>query len=126
MDPRIHRAQKLYWEIYGTGTTPRAGCLDELVEMAELHEGVARDRLDQGDGKGWIDWYAALTALGDAGRIEDARRLIAEGRRRVDAFLSSKAAIERELSEFESWLRTKAVTNEPAPPRPQSSIPTRT
>ncbi|MHB1556811.1 MAG: hypothetical protein ACYC61_04935 [Isosphaeraceae bacterium] len=126
MDPRIDRAQRLYWDIYGAGTTPRAGCLDELMEMAELHEGIARDRLDRGDGTGWIDWYAALTALGDAGRIEDARRLVAEGRRRADAFLSSKTAIERELSEFESWLRTKTDTNEPAPPRPQSSIPTRT
>lgn len=125
MDPRIDRAQQLYWEIYGTGTTPRTGCLDELVEMAELHEGVARDRLDQGDARGWIDWYAALSALGDAGRLEDARRLIAEGRRRADAFLSSKADIERELSDFEGWLGTRIVVGDPAPPRPRSSISTR-
>jgi hypothetical protein len=125
MDPRIERAQELYWRVYGAGHTPKAGCWDELMEMAQLHEGIARDRLDRGDGEGWIDWYAALTALGDAGRIEDARRLIAEGRRRADKFLASRPDIERELFEFEDWLRTKTVAAESIPPRPKSAIPTK-
>jgi hypothetical protein len=92
--------------------------------MAQLHEEIARDRLDRGDAAGWIDWYAAMTALGDAGRIEDARRLIAEGRLRADEFLASKPDIERELSEFEKWLPAKPVDGEPVPPRPKSAIPT--
>ena len=125
MDPRIERAQELYWRVYGSGHTPQAGRLSELVEMAQLHEGIARDRLDRGDARGWIDWYAALTALGDAGRIEDARGLIAEGRRRADGFIASRPAIERELSEFEQWLRAKPGAGEPVPPRPQSAIPTK-
>jgi hypothetical protein len=99
--------------------------LDELAEMAALHEGIARDRLDRGDGTGWIDWYAALTALGDAGRIDDARILIAEGRRRPDGFLASKAAIEQELAEFEKWLRTEPDVGEGVPPRPRSAISTK-
>jgi hypothetical protein len=95
------------------------------MEMAQLHEGIARDRLDRGDGKGWIDWYAALTTLGDAGRIEDARRLIDEGRRRAAKFPASRPDIERELSEFEDWLRTKPASAEAISPRPKSAIPTK-
>jgi hypothetical protein len=125
MDPRIDRAQQLYWQVYGTGTAPRAGCVNELSEMAQLHEAIARDRLDRVDATGWIDWYAALTVLGDAGRIEYARSLIAEGRRRADEFLALKSDIEQELSELEKWLRAKPVNGEPVPPRPLSAIPTK-
>ena len=125
MDPRIERAQELYWRVYGTGRTPEPGCLSELVEIAQLHEGIARDRLDRGDDRGWIDWFAALTALGDAGRIEDAHCLIAEGRRRADEFIAARPAIERELSELEKWLRAEAAGGEPASPRSQSAIPTK-
>src|SRR5690242_5469870 len=109
MDSRIDRAQELYWRVYGTGQTPDTGCLKEVAEVAQLHEAIARDRLDRGDATGWIDWYAALTVLGDAGRIEDARSLIAEGRRRADEFPDLEPAIEQELSEFEEWLRAKPV-----------------
>jgi len=125
MDPRIDRTQQLYWQVYGTSTAPRAGCDNELSEMAQLHEAIARDRLDRGDATGWIDWYAALTVLGDVGRIEDARSLIAEGRRRADEFLDLKSAIEQELSEFENWLRAKPGNGEPVRPRPLSAIPTK-
>ncbi len=125
LDPRIERVQPLDWRVYGSGNTPQAGCLNELVEMAQLHEEMARERLDQGDGRGWIDWYAAPTALGAAGRIEEARSLISEGRQRADGFVTSKPIIDRELSEFEKWLRAKPVDGRPGPPRPKSATPTK-
>jgi hypothetical protein len=95
--------------------------LNELVEMARLHEEIARDWLDRGNDSGWIDWYAALTALGDAGRIEEARGLILEGRRRAEGFVTSKPAIDQELSAFEKWLRAKAAEGQPPTPRPGSA-----
>ncbi len=124
MDPRIERAQELYWRVYGTGQGPRSGCVNELGEMARLHEGIARDRLDKGDARGWIDWYAAVTVLGDAGRIEDAGRLIAEGRRRAGEFHAMSQDILSELSELETWLRAKPGAADSLSPCQHPAVPT--
>jgi hypothetical protein len=78
MDLRVERARELYWRSYGTGNRPQPAYSRDLVEMAQLHEDVAKDRLGRDDGRGWIDLYAAVTAFGDAGRVDDVRRLISE------------------------------------------------
>ena len=107
MDPRIERAQELYWRIYGPGHTLQAGHSSDLVEMAGLHEAIARDRLGQDDALGWIDLYAAVTVWGDAGRLPHAHSLIAWGRERATGFPSMRDDILRELSALERWLEQK-------------------
>jgi hypothetical protein len=109
MDPRIKRAQELYWRTYGPGHTPQTAHWSDLVEMAGLHEAIARDRLGQGDALGWIDLYAAVTVWGDAGRLQHGHSLICWGRERAPEFASMEDDILRELSELERWLEQKHV-----------------
>jgi hypothetical protein len=122
MDQRVERAQELYWIVYGSGTLPQAGHLNELLEMARLHETIARDRLAQGDGRGWIDLYAAVTSWGDAGRLRHAQDLLSESRGWAHGFPAMRDDIMREILEFESWLDGKAsFINIPAMIRQNSS-----
>jgi hypothetical protein len=122
MDPRVDRAQQLYWLVYGSGTTPQPGRSEELLEMARLHEEIARDRLEQADGRGWIDLYAAVTSWGNAGRLRDAQDLISEARRWAHRFPAMQDDIIREILELESWLDKEALfINIPALIRQNSS-----
>jgi hypothetical protein len=122
MDQRVERAQELYWLVYGTGTIAQPGHVNELLEMARLHEEIARDRLTQGDGRGWIDLYASVTSWGDAGRLRHAQDLISQARQWAHRFPAMQDDIIREVQEFESWLDGKALfINIPALIRQNSS-----
>jgi hypothetical protein len=103
----MERAQELYWLVYGTGTVPQPERLNELLEMAQLHEDIARDRLGRDDASGWIDLYAAVTAWGDAGRLRHARSLISEARQWAGRFPAMHHDIKRELLEHDRWLDRK-------------------
>jgi hypothetical protein len=107
MDPRVNRAQELYWRTYGIGGIPQAGHRGDFVEMAGLHEAIARDLLDRGDALGWIDLYAAVTVWGDAGRLQHAHSLISWGRSQALEFPYMEDDITSELSELERWLEQK-------------------
>jgi hypothetical protein len=109
MDQRMERAQELYWLIYGTGGVPQPERFKELLEMAQLHEEIARDRLGQDDDRGWIDLYAAVTTWGDGGRLRHARALISEARQWAERFPAMQRAIKRELLEHDRWLDKKLV-----------------
>jgi hypothetical protein len=103
----MERAQELYGLVYGTGGVPQPGRMNELLEMARLHEEIARDRLGRDEASGWIDLYAAVTAWGDAGRLRHAKALISEARQWVGRFPAMQPAIKRELREHERWLDRK-------------------
>jgi hypothetical protein len=103
----MERAQELYGLVYGFDGVPQPGHLNELLEMAQLHEDIARDRLGRDDASGWIDLYAAVTVWGDAGRLRHAKALISEARRWADRFPTMRRAIKRELLEHERWLDKK-------------------
>ena len=105
----VERAQQLYWLVYGAGNVPQPGRTADLVEMAQLHEEIARDRLGEGDDRGWVHLYAALTAWGDADRLEHARILISSARQWARRFPAMQDDIDQEILEFESWLDRKLV-----------------
>jgi hypothetical protein len=107
MDQRMERAQELYWLVYGAGTVAQPGRLNELVEMAQLHEDIARERFGRDDANGWMDLYSAVTTWGDAGRLRHARALISEARQWAGRFPAMQRAINRELLEHERWLDKK-------------------
>jgi hypothetical protein len=117
MDPRVERAQQLFWEIEalrkkGGG----AAMLPQLVEMARLHEERARELLQTGDPEGWPDLFAAVTAWGEARRRSDADRALAAGRGFAPSLGDEKAGVENELRRLEEWLDSL-----PAAPRPLAS-----
>jgi hypothetical protein len=104
MDPRIERAQLLYWEItrlreIGAYRKTRS----KLIEMAELHEERALELLAKGDPDGWVDLFAAITAWAKAGCGEDSNRLVAAGRLAADQFGNGEANLHQQLDELQEW-----------------------
>ena len=104
MDPRIERAQQLYWEItrlreFGAHRKTRS----KLIEMAQVHEERALELLAEGNPEGWADLFAAITAWAKAGCREDVSRLLAEGRSTASQFGSGEATIHEQLDELEEW-----------------------
>jgi hypothetical protein len=105
MDPRVERAQQLFWEVEAlrkNGVCPAA--LPQLLEMARLHEERARELLQVGDVDGWTDLFAAITAWGEARQRGETERLLAVGRGFAAALGSGKAKVEEELCQLEAWL----------------------
>ena len=105
MDPRVERAQQLFWEVEAqrqTGVYPAA--LPQLLEMAQLHEQRARELLQAGDTDGWTDLYAAVTAWGEARRRSEADRLLVAGRRFAASLACGRADVEQELHHLEALL----------------------
>jgi hypothetical protein len=116
MDPRVKRAQQLFWEIEALrekGVYPAA--LPKLLEMAQLHEGQARELLRAGNPDGWTDLFAAVTARGAARQRTEAKRLLTAGHEFAAALNQDEANIVAELSQLKVWLDS-------LPPAP--SIPT--
>ena len=98
MDPRIERAQQLYWEItrltdLGAYRMRRS----KLIEMAQMHEERALELLEEGDPDGWVDLFAAITAWAKAGCREDVGRLVAAGRSAASQSGSGEATIHRAI-----------------------------
>jgi len=105
MDPRVERAQQLFWEVEALrrkGVYPAA--LPRLLEMARLHEERACELLQAGDPDGWTDLFAAVTAWGEARRRDEANRLLTRGHEFVVVPGAKQAAIETELRRLEAWL----------------------
>jgi hypothetical protein len=110
MDARVEQAQRLFWEIsllrqYGAARA----ALPKLTEMARLHEKRAIELLDQADSDGWIDFYAAITAWGEAGQKADADRLLQEGHRRAIQFPYGRENIDQQLNALRAWLNDLRV-----------------
>ncbi len=105
MDPRVERAQQLFWEI-AMLKRERAfrPCIEKLVEMATLHEDRAFELLQCLASDGWTELYAAITAWGEAGSRHEAERLIEFGRSRAGLLLAGEGAVHDQLAELESWL----------------------
>lgn len=105
MDPRVERAQQLFWEVEALrkkGVYPVA--LPQLLEMARLHEERACELLQAGDPDGWTDLFAAVTAWGEARRRDEADRLLTRGRAFVAAPGAKQTAVGTELRRLEAWL----------------------
>jgi len=110
MDPRIERAQQLYWEItrlreFGAHRKTRS----KLIEMAQVHEERALELLAEGNPEGWVDLFAAITAWAKAGCREDLSRLLEEGRSTASQFGSGEATIHEQLDELEDWADGQTV-----------------
>jgi hypothetical protein len=104
MDPRIERAQQLYWEITRlTDLGAHRKRHSKLIEMAQVHEERALELLEEGDPDGWVDLFAAVTAWAKAGCREDANRLVSAGRSTASQFGSGEATIHDQLDELEEW-----------------------
>jgi hypothetical protein len=104
MDPRIERAQQLYWEItrlreFGAHRKTHS----KLVEMAQVHEERALELLAENDPDGWVDLFAAITAWAKAGCREDANRLLVAGRSSTGHFGSGEDNLHRQLDELQEW-----------------------
>jgi hypothetical protein len=116
MDPRVERAQQLFWEIEAVrkkGVYPAA--LPQLLEMAWLHEDRARELLQAGDPDGWTDLFAAVTARGEARQRAEADRLLTAGREFAASLNQDGANAVEELRQLKAWLDS-------LPPPP--SVPT--
>jgi hypothetical protein len=104
MDPRVERAQQLFWEIEALRKKGgSAAAMPQLVEMARLHEERARELLQAGDPDGWTDLFAAVTAWGEARQRSDADRVLAAGRGFAHSLGDEKASVENELRRLEEW-----------------------
>jgi hypothetical protein len=104
MDSRALEAQSLYWQVHGgTSLSPE---LREatLIKMAQLHEEIAQERLAQNDSLGWSDFYAAVTAWGEADRFQEARSLVHLGIQRAGAFPAVHPQVIHELEALGHWL----------------------
>jgi len=105
MDPRVKRAQQLFWEIEAIrkrGVYPAA--IPQLLEMARLSEERARELLQAGDPNGWTDLFAAVTARGEAGQRAEADRLLNTGSELAAALNQGGANVVEELSQLKAWL----------------------
>jgi len=76
----------------------------KLIDMAQLHEERGRELLLRRDFDGWTDWFAAITAWAEAGRLRDARRLVAQGYHFVGSFVTARDDIEHHLGELDAWM----------------------
>ena len=115
MDPRIERAQQLYWEITRlTDLGAHRKRRSKLIEMAQVHEERALELLKEGDPDGWVDLFAAITAWAKAGCREDVRRLVAAGRTAASQFGSGDAKIREQLDELEEWADDLTMTIVPS------------
>lgn len=105
MDPRAQEAQDLLWELADPlvqlDATER---LRKRVRMAELHESLGRELLQRGDLDGWINFFAGITAWGKAGLVDEARRMIGEGRRLAGGFPGQEPRLLQEFDDLASWL----------------------
>jgi len=105
MDPRVKRAQQLFWEIESArdkGVYPAA--LPQLLEMARLHEERARELLQAGDPDGWTDLFAAVTARGEARQRAEADHLLTTGREFAASLNQDDANVVEELGQLKAWL----------------------
>lgn len=117
MDPRVSKAQQLFWE---TAALKKKGELSaarpKFAEMGKLHQDRAEELLQAGDADGWIDFYAAVTAWGEAGEITRAKDLILQGEQLASTFPDGQDNIRTELADLGKWLG-----NLPIPLNGQSS-----
>ncbi|MGC8642939.1 MAG: hypothetical protein ACP5XB_24035 [Isosphaeraceae bacterium] len=104
MDSRVLEAQSLYWQVHGGANLSSELREATLIRMAQLHEEIAQERLDQDDSLGWSDFYAAVTAWGEADRLQEARSLVHLGIQRAGAFPAIRSEIIHELDEQRRWL----------------------
>lgn len=104
MDARALEAQSLYWQVYGGVNLSQAEREATLARMAQLHEEIATERLAQNDSLGWSDYYAAVTAWGEADHLQEARSLLHRALRSVDDFPAIRQQVIHELEELRCWL----------------------
>lgn len=105
IDARIQEAQQLFWQVEtlrSLEVSPKA-IISKLDRMAQLHEELARDLLGRAVSAGWIDLFASVTAWGEAGKEQRARRLLGFGKQAAQAFEGQETLLE-ELGRLESWL----------------------
>ncbi len=123
MDPRVERAQQLFWEVEALrekGVYPAA--LPQLLEMARLHEERACELLPAGDPDGWTDLFAAVTAWGEARRRDEADRLLTRARVFAAVPGAKLATVETELRRLEAWLDALPPVSTPALPDAASAL----
>jgi hypothetical protein len=105
MDTRAAQAQALYFQILNDrskGRNDRAN--NTFLQMAKLHEELARELLAQHKPDAYIELYAAITAWGEAGKRSRAQELIGLGRQEAKAFSDGKDNINQELDALQGWL----------------------
>jgi len=105
MDRCVEQAQRLFWEI--KNLREQGACrlvTRKLVEMAHLHENRARELLARQDPYGWTDLYAAITAWAEAGCINEAFKLVREGRDLSSSLPEGNENVDRQLAELDHWI----------------------
>jgi hypothetical protein len=110
MDPRVEKAQQLFWEISVLRQQgAQRATLQKLTRMSRLHEERALELLSSSNADGWTDLYAAITAWGEAGARSEADRLLHKGREMAAWFRPGQENIEKELDQLEAWLDSLRV-----------------
>lgn len=110
MDPRVSKTQQLFWE---TSALKKKGefsaARPNFAEMATLHQERGEELLRGGNPDGWIDFYAAVTAWGEAGESTRAKDLIRQGELLAASFPEGKENIRTELAHLDTWLASLPI-----------------
>lgn len=118
VEERLGQAQKLYWEIHAPNVQWSPEERAELfARLAALYQDVGMERLIEGDTRGWLDLYHALTAWADAGDRNAFRRLYEECERHARMVKVGRNTVEAMLTRLKSYANSlaKTVAHEPTP-----------
>src|SRR5688572_9508088 len=105
MDSRLVQAQQLFWEVEDLRRQqPGQPPVAQLTRMAQLHQERALELLNKGNADGWTDFWAAVTAWGEARAQKEAEHLLAAGRQFAAGLRQGRESVDVQLNELEQWL----------------------